>query len=102
MCTAQCCDHFLLPFFWKDCLEPQLRDALLAPGLTVRRTCAFAAEEGPRSLRVPGAVLVLADTSGARLEEGSAHRVESFARHEDDELAVQVSVSICAFCSLPL
>jgi hypothetical protein len=47
-------------------------------------------------------VLVLADATGTRLEEGSAHHVESLARHEDDELAVQVSVSICAFCSLPL
>jgi hypothetical protein len=47
-------------------------------------------------------VLVLADAASARLEEGIAHRVERLARHEDDELAVQVSVSICAFCSLPL
>jgi hypothetical protein len=47
-------------------------------------------------------VLVLADASGARLEEGGAHHVESLARNEDYELAVQVSVSIWAFCSLPL
>src|SRR5216683_1998760 len=102
MRLAQRCDHFCLPLLREDGLESQLRDALLAPGLAVRRCRSFTAEECPRSLRVPGAVLVLADASGARLEEGSAHRIESFARHEDDELAVQVSVSICAFCSLPL
>ena len=102
MRPAQCCDHFLLPFLWKDRLEPQLRDALLAPGLAARRGRSLAAEKRPCSLGVPGAVLVLADASGARLEEGIAHRVESLARNEHDELAVQVSVSICAFCSLPL
>ena len=47
-------------------------------------------------------VVNVADAAGARVEEGIAHRVERLARHEDDELAVQVSVSICAFCSLPL
>ena len=102
MRPAQCCDHFLLPFLWKDRFEPQLRDALLAPGLPARRSRSLAADERPCPLRVPGAVLVLAYASGARLEEGIAYRVESLARNEDDELAVQVSVSICAFCSLPL
>src|SRR6266852_3676012 len=102
MRPAQCCDHVLLSFLWKNRLESQLGDALLAPGLAACRPRSLAAEERARSLRVPGAVLVLADASGARLEEGVAHRVESLARNEDDELAVQVSVSICAFCSLPL
>jgi hypothetical protein len=102
MRPTQCCDHFLLPFLWKDRFEPQLRDTLLAPGLAARRGRSLAADESPRSLRVPRAVLVLADASGPRLEKGIAHRVESLARNEDDELAVQVSVSICAFCSLPL
>ena len=99
---AQCCDHFVLLLLREDGLESQLRDALLAPGSPRAGLVPFAAEERARSLRVPGAVLVLADASGARLEEGIAHRVESFARNEDDELAVQISVSICAFCSLPL
>ncbi len=102
MRPAQCCDHVLLQFLRKDRLESQLADTLLASGLAARRGRSLAAEEGPRSLRVPGAVLVLADASGARLEEGVANRVESLARNEDDELAVQVSVSIWAFCSLPL
>jgi hypothetical protein len=99
---SQRCDDFLLPFLWKDRLESQLGDALLTPGLAARWPRSFAAEEGSRSLCVPGTVLVVADASGARLEEGVAHRVESLARYEDDELAIQVSVSICAFCSLPL
>ena len=102
MRPTQCCDHFFLPFLRKNRLESQLRDALLAPRLAARRTRSLAAEEGPCPLRVPRAVLVLADASGARPEEGIAHRVESLARNEYDELAVQVSVSICAFCSLPL
>src|SRR3989442_15254633 len=102
MRAAQRCDHFLLPVFGKHRLESQLCDALLATCLTEGRVRSFAPAEGPRSLGVPGAVLVVADAPGTRLEEGIAYRVESLARHEDDELAVQVSVSICAFCSLPL
>ena len=102
MRQAQCCDHFLLPSLRKDRFESQLRDALLAPGLAARGSRPLAAEKGPRSLRVPGTVLVVADASCARLEEGGADRVESLARYEDYELSVQVSVSIWAFCSLPL
>ena len=47
-------------------------------------------------------MLVLADAPSTCLEEGVADSVERFTRNEDDELAVQISVSICAFCSLPL
>ena len=102
MRSAQRCDHVFLLLLRKDRLESQLRHALLAPGLPEGWVRSLAAEKGPRSLGVPRAVLVFADVSGARRKEGSAYRIESFARHEDDELAVQVSVSICAFCSLPL
>ena len=102
MGPAQRCDDFLLPLFRKDRLESQLGDTLLSSGFAACRSRSLAPEEGPRSLGVPGAVLVVADASRTRLEEGIAYRVESLARYEDDELAVQVSVSICAFCSLPL
>ena len=47
-------------------------------------------------------MLVLADAPGTRFEEGATNSVERLTRNEDDELAVQISVSICAFCSLPL
>ena len=47
-------------------------------------------------------MLVLADAPGARFEEGATNSVERLTRNEDDELAIQISVSICAFCSLPL
>src|SRR3954468_18101005 len=102
MSLPQRCDHFVLLLLRKDGLEPQLGHALLAACLAECRARSLTTEKGPRALRVPGAVFVVADASGARLEESIAHRVEGFARHEHDELAVQVSVSICAFCSLPL
>jgi hypothetical protein len=47
-------------------------------------------------------MLVLTDASGTRLEERVSDGVERLAWYEDDELPVQISVSICAFCSLPL
>jgi len=47
-------------------------------------------------------MLVLADAPGTRFEECATNSVERLTRNEDDELAVQISVSICAFCSLPL
>jgi hypothetical protein len=47
-------------------------------------------------------MLVLTDAPGTRVEEGAADGVERLTRNEDDEFAVQISVSICAFCSLPL
>jgi hypothetical protein len=53
-------------------------------------------------LRVPGAALVVADPARTCVEESIAHVGQGLARYEDDELAVQGSVSICAFCSLPL
>ena len=102
MRPAQRCDDFLLPFLRKHRLESQFGDALLAPGFAACRSRSLAPEEGPRALRVPGAVLVLTDASGTRLEERVSDGVEGLTRNEDDELAVQISVSICAFCSLPL
>ena len=102
MRAPQCGDYFFLQLFREDRLEPQLRNPFLPPGLTQRRLRSLAAEEGAGSLRVPGAALVVADPPGARLEERVADDVERLARYEDDELAVQVPVSICAFCSLPL
>ena len=95
-------DHVRLPLFREDRLEPQFGDALLAPGFPDRRARSLPTEKRARPLRVPGTMLVLADAPGTRLEEGTADSVERLTRNEDDELAVQISVSICAFCSLPL
>ena len=95
-------DHVCLPFFREDRLEPQLGDTLLAAGFPDRRARSLSTEKRARPLRVPGAMLVLADAPSTCLEEGVADSVERFTRNEDDELAVQISVSICAFCSLPL
>ena len=94
-------DHFCLALFREDRLEAQLGNTLLAPGFPDRRTRS-PAEKRARPLRVPRAMLVLADAPGTRLEECAADSVERLTRNEDDELAVQISVSICAFCSLPL
>ena len=102
MRRSQCRDHVVLPLLREDRLEPQLSDTLLAPGFPDRRTCSLPAEKRARSLRVPGAPLVVADPARAGLKQRLAHRVECLARDEDDQLAVQISVSICAFCSLPL
>ena len=94
-------DHVCLALFREDRLEAQLGNTLLAPGFPDRRTRS-PAEKRARPLRVPRAMLVLADAPGARFEEGATNSVERLTRNEDDELAVQISVSICAFCSLPL
>ena len=102
MRRSQCRDHVVLPLLREDRLEPQLSDTLLAPGFPDRRARSLPAEKRARPLRVPRAMLVLADAPGTRLEEGAADSVERLTRNEDDELAVQISVSICAFCSLPL
>ena len=95
-------DHVGLSLFRENRLEAQLGNTLLAPGFPDRRARSLPAEERARPLRVPRAMLVLADAPGTRLEEGAADSVERLTRNEDDELAVQISVSICAFCSLPL
>ena len=102
MRRSKCRDHICLPLFREDRLEPQLGDALLAPGFPDRRARSLPAEKRARPLRVPRAMLVLADAPGTRFEEGATNSVERLTRNEDDELAVQISVSICAFCSLPL
>ena len=102
MRRSQCRDYICLPLFREDRLEPQLGNTLLAPGFPDRRARSLPAEKRARPLRVPRAMLVLADAPGTRVEEGAADGVERLARNEDDELAVQISVSICAFCSLPL
>jgi len=94
-------DHVCLALFREDRLEAQLGNTLLAPGFPDRRTRS-PAEKRARPLRVPRALLVLADAPGTRFEECAADSVERLTRNEDDELAVQISVSICAFCSLPL
>jgi len=94
-------DHVCLALFREDRLEAQLGNTLLAPGFPDRRTRS-PAEKRARPLRVPRAMLVLADAPGTRFEECAADSVERLTRNEDDELAVQISVSICAFCSLPL
>ena len=95
-------DDFVLTLLREDRLEPQLSDTLFTPGFPDRRARSLPAEKRARPLRVPGAMLVLADAPGTRVEEGVADSVERLTRNEDDELAVQISVSICAFCSLPL
>ena len=95
-------NDLVLPVLWEDRLEPQLGNSLLTPGFTDRRARSLPTKKGARPLRVPGAVLVLTDASGTRLEERVSDGVERLTRNEDDELAVQISVSICAFCSLPL
>ena len=95
-------DHVCLALFRKDRLEAQLGHTLLAPGFPDRRTRSLPAEKRARPLRVPRAMLVLADAPGTRFEECAADSVERLTRNEDDELAIQISVSICAFCSLPL
>ena len=102
MRRSQCRDHVCLALFREDGLEPQLGNTLLAPGFPDRRARSLPAEKGARPLRVPGAMLVLTDASGTRLEERVSDGVERLAWYEDDELPVQISVSICAFCSLPL
>ena len=102
MRRSQCRDHVCLPLFRENRLEAQLGNTLLAPGFPDRRARSLPAEKRARPLRVPGAVFVLADAPGTRLEERAADSVERLTRNEDDELAVQISVSICAFCSLPL
>src|SRR5512146_808264 len=102
MCAPQRGHHFLLPLLWEHGLEPQLGDSLLASRRPDRRICSLAAEERSRPGGVPRAALVVADPARARLEERVAHFFERLARYEDDELAVQISVSICARCSLPL
>jgi len=94
-------DHVCLALFREDRLEAQLGNTLLAPGFPDRRTRS-PAEKRARPLRVPRAMLVLADAPGTRFEECAADSVERLTRNEDDELAIQISVSICAFCSLPL
>src|SRR5207248_11660522 len=71
-------------------LETQLRDALFSTRLPNARRGRLAREEGARSLRVPGATLVVADPSGPGLEQCLPDRVEGLARHEHDELAVHV------------
>ena len=102
MRRSQCRDHVCLQLFRENRLEPQLGDTLFAPGFADRRARSLSPEERSRPLRVPGAMLVLADAPGTSLEEGATNSVERLTRNEDDELAVQISVSICAFCSLPL
>ena len=102
MRRSQCRDHVCLALFREDGLEPQLGNTLLAPGFPDRRARSLPTKKGARPLRVPGAMLVLTDAPGTRVEEGAADGVERLTRNEDDEFAVQISVSICAFCSLPL
>src|SRR5581483_7707221 len=94
-------DDVVVPLDRVDRLEPELRHALLAPGLPHARRGPLAAEERSRSLRVPRAALVSADAAGARLEERVPHDIERFGRDEDDELASQAQSSIWARCNLP-
>ena len=94
MRVAQRRDDGVLPLRREDRLEPELGDALLPPRLPDRRRRARAAAERARALGVPGAALVVADPPRAGGEERVAHRVERFARHEDDELAVHRRASL--------
>src|SRR5215210_6314785 len=102
MSTAEGGDDILLAVGRENRLETKLGHTLLPTRLAVRRVGPLAAEERAGSLRVPGTAFVLPDPSGAGLEQRFAHGTERLTRNEDDELAVQVAVSICAFCSLPL
>ena len=102
MGTPESRDDLVLPLGREDGLEAELRYTLLAAGLPRGWLRPLAAEKCPGALRVPGAALVVADSPCPRFEERVSDGVERLAWDEDDELPVQVSVSICAFCSLPL
>ena len=102
MRTPERRDDLVLPLGRKDGLEAQFRHTLLAAGFSRRRFRALSTEECSRALRVPGTAFVVADPTCARFEERVSDGVERLAWDEDDELPVQISVSICAFCSLPL
>src|SRR5207253_9362710 len=90
MRLAQRADDLVLTLDRIDRLEPELRDALLAPALADRRVRRLAPEERAGALRVPGAALVVADPAGARGEERVANGIERLPRHEHDKLAVHV------------
>jgi hypothetical protein len=102
MRAAEGSHDILLALGRENRLEAQLGHTLFPSRLAVRRVGPLTAEERSSSLRVPGTALVLPDPSGTGLEQRFAHGTERLTRHEDDELAVQLSVSICAFCSFPL
>jgi hypothetical protein len=76
-----------------DGFEAQFGDSLLPPALADRGRRVDSALERARSLRIPGTALVIADSARARGEERVADVVEGLARYEDDELAVQISLS---------
>ena len=59
---------------------------VLAARLAYRRRGALAGQEGSRPLRVPGAVLVVADAPGPGGEKRLPHRIQRLGRDEDDEL----------------
>ena len=92
----------LLPLLREHGLEPQFGHAFLATGRAERGIRPRPSEIRAGPLRVPGAALIVSDATGARFEQRIPNRGQRLARNEDDELAVQGSVSICAFCSLPL
>jgi hypothetical protein len=102
MGTPESRNDLVLPLGREHGLEAELGYTLLASGLPRGRVRPFAAEECSRPLGVPATALVVADSSCPRFEERVSDDVERLAWDEDDELPVQVSVSICAFCSLPL
>src|SRR5262245_27407577 len=88
MSRPQRLHDLVLAFRGRDGLESQLRHALFAAALADRGVGALSSEERSRALRVPGAALVVADTPGARGEQGVTDRVERAERDEDDELPV--------------
>ena len=81
-----------MQLFGVDGFEAQLGDSLLPPPLADGGRRIDSAFERARALRVPGAAFVVADAARARGEERVADDVEGFARDEDDELPVQVSL----------
>src|SRR5438270_13359936 len=88
MRRAQRRDHLVVPLRRIDRLEPKLRHALLPPRPPDARLRARSAEERARPLRVPRAVLVVADSAGTGAEQRLPDSVEGFPGNEDDELAL--------------
>ena len=68
-----------MPLLGIDGLETELGNTLLPPALADRRRRPFAAEVRAGSGRVPGAVLVLADPPGPRVEERRPHLSSALA-----------------------
>src|SRR6185437_1674614 len=92
MTRAEGSEYVLVAFLRKDGLEAELGDPLLPPALADCGIRVLPALERPRTGGVPRAALVVADPAGPCSEERFTNGVECLARHEHDELPVQVSL----------